>query len=470
MSEIYIQEPATSGKVILKTSLGDIEIELWTKETPKACRNFIQLCMEGYYDGTIFHRVIKKFIAQGGDPTGTGLGGESIYGEFFKDEIHSRIRFVRRGLVAMANDGKDSNGSQFFFTLGSASELQGKHTIFGKVVGKTLYNMTRFDDLEVDRNDRPLYPPKIISTEVVLNPFTDIVPRVEEKRKEEKKDEVKPKPEKKEKKDFKLLSFGDEAEEEEEELGMVIESFKEKSKSSHDIIKDDPRLSSIPAVDPLTALMSRKRQRKSSGDKNDEKTAKKSEESPEKVKKTITQNEDEKEESEDEELYESEEKRKEKKVADARKEYESLQKEIRRDKSMKKKAEKESRKKSSNPMVEEFKAENQMFKGITSNLPRGDQSEILFERFKRGIRILKEGTHSDTETDEKPEPIFEDPNAAAVFSHKFSCQNDEATILAKDANLKNEEDWYDIHDPRNPINKRRREAESIEKPAKKVER
>lgn len=70
--------------MILKTTLGDIEIELWSKETPKACRNFVQLCMEGYYDNTIFHRIIKDFIAQGGDPTGTGQGGESIYGQPFK--------------------------------------------------------------------------------------------------------------------------------------------------------------------------------------------------------------------------------------------------------------------------------------------------------------------------------------------------------------------------------------------------
>lgn len=70
--------------MLLKTSVGDIDLELWTKEAPKACRNFIQLCMEGYYNGTIFHRVVKGFIVQGGDPTGTGQGGESIYGQPFK--------------------------------------------------------------------------------------------------------------------------------------------------------------------------------------------------------------------------------------------------------------------------------------------------------------------------------------------------------------------------------------------------
>lgn len=84
MSNIYVNEPATNGKVILKTTVGEIEVELWSKETPKACRNFVQLCMEGYYDDTAFHRLVRGFIVQGGDPTGTGEGGESIYGEPFK--------------------------------------------------------------------------------------------------------------------------------------------------------------------------------------------------------------------------------------------------------------------------------------------------------------------------------------------------------------------------------------------------
>eukprot|EP01133_Synstelium_polycarpum_P009808 gene9808-11457_t len=108
----------------------DLEIELWPKEAPKAVRNFVQLCLEHYYDGCIFHRVIKQFIAQTGDPTGTGEGGESIYnGEPFKDEFHSRLRFTRRGL------------------------------------------------LEVDENDMPLFPPKILGTQVVWNPYEDMVPR-----------------------------------------------------------------------------------------------------------------------------------------------------------------------------------------------------------------------------------------------------------------------------------------------------
>jgi len=75
MSSNYVQEPPTTGKVILYTSHGELDIELWTRETPLACRNFIQLCMEGYYDNTIFHRIIPSFMIQGGDPTGTGTGG-----------------------------------------------------------------------------------------------------------------------------------------------------------------------------------------------------------------------------------------------------------------------------------------------------------------------------------------------------------------------------------------------------------
>jgi peptidyl-prolyl cis-trans isomerase SDCCAG10 len=151
---------------MLKTTVGEILIELWSKECPKACRNFIQLCMEGYYDGTIFHRVVKDFIVQGGDPTGTGQAGESIYGEPFKDEFHSRLRFNRRGLVGMANADRDDNGSQFFFTLtNQCAELTKKHTLFGKVVGNTLYNMLKLGESECI-DERPSRPHKVTSAEV----------------------------------------------------------------------------------------------------------------------------------------------------------------------------------------------------------------------------------------------------------------------------------------------------------------
>lgn len=92
----------------------------------------------------------------GGDPNGDGTGGESIYGDVFKDEFHSRLRFVRRGLVAMANSGKDDNASQFFFTLAEAPELQNKHTLFGKITGDTIYNMLKLEEGIVDHTEKPL--------------------------------------------------------------------------------------------------------------------------------------------------------------------------------------------------------------------------------------------------------------------------------------------------------------------------
>ncbi|NWV64261.1 CWC27 protein, partial [Malurus elegans] len=204
-----------------------------------------------YYNNTIFHRVVPGFIVQGGDPTGTGSGGESIYGAPFKDEFHSRLRFNRRGLVAMANAGPHDNGSQFFFTLGRADELNNKHTIFGKVTGDTIYNMLRLAEVEVDKEERPLSPHKIRSTEVLFNPFDDIVPRPNRKLKKDKPEEETKKSKVKGTKNFNLLSFGEEAEEEEEEVSRVSQSMKGKSKSSHDLLKDDPHLSSVPAVKRL---------------------------------------------------------------------------------------------------------------------------------------------------------------------------------------------------------------------------
>jgi len=170
-------EPNTFGKVILHTTLGPLDVELWPKEAPKAVRNFVQLCLEHYYDGCIFHRLIKDFIVQTGDASGTGDGGESIYGEEFAREVHSRLRFSHRGILAMAG-GADGNLSQFFITLDKAPQLDRKHTIFGKLTGNAIYNLLPVNDLPVGDNERPLFPPKILRTEVLACPFDDIVPRV----------------------------------------------------------------------------------------------------------------------------------------------------------------------------------------------------------------------------------------------------------------------------------------------------
>ncbi|GJD11112.1 Peptidyl-prolyl cis-trans isomerase CWC27 [Galdieria sulphuraria] len=159
MSFIYVAEPPTCGKVVLKTTVGDIEIELWTKEAPKACKNFIQLSLSGYYDGCPFHRIAKGFLVQTGDPTGTGTGGQSIYGAPFPNEIHSRLKFRHRGMVAMACDEPNQNNSQFFITLDRCDWLNGQHTIFGKVVGNTIFNVLRIADWSpVDEHERPQEP------------------------------------------------------------------------------------------------------------------------------------------------------------------------------------------------------------------------------------------------------------------------------------------------------------------------
>eukprot|EP00752_Nemacystus_decipiens_P004159 g3805.t1 len=249
MSNIYHTEPATRGKVLLHTSFGDIDIELWAKECPKACRNFVQLAMEGYYDNTVFHRVIRKFMVQGGDPTGTGKGGESIYGKPFRDEIHTRIKFNHRGQVAMANENEPgTNHSQFFFTLDSAPHLDKKHTIFGKITGNTIFNALRMGDIEADKDDRPLEPPRLVSVEVLLNPFDDIVPRnlsgrgaAANAEAEAAAAEAKKKRRKKQgKKDFKLLSFGEEADQEEKELDALVKVDGGRGvKSAHDALDDD---------------------------------------------------------------------------------------------------------------------------------------------------------------------------------------------------------------------------------------
>ncbi|EFJ41343.1 hypothetical protein VOLCADRAFT_68363 [Volvox carteri f. nagariensis] len=247
MSNIYNLEPPTKGKVILHTSLGDLEIELWPKEAPKACRNFVQLCAEGYYDNTIFHRIIKDYIAQGGDPTGTGTGGESIYGEPFRDEFHSRLRFTHRGLVACANQNvPHSNGSQFFITLDKADFLNNRNTIFGRVVGDTVYNMLRFNDIPVDDDDRPLEPVAIREAEVVWNPFDDLAPRVDrealraEQQAQRAADEARKRSAGRTK-NLALLSFGDEAEEEEEAVAAAADRKTTKIRSAHDVLTEDER-------------------------------------------------------------------------------------------------------------------------------------------------------------------------------------------------------------------------------------
>ncbi|KAJ6870859.1 hypothetical protein NC652_036503 [Populus alba x Populus x berolinensis] len=110
-------------EVTLETSMGPFTVELYYKHAPRTCRNFLELSRRGYYDNVKFHRIIKDFIVQGGDPTGTGRGGKSIYGDKFEDEINPELKHTGAGILSMANAGPNTNGSQFFITLSPTQSL-----------------------------------------------------------------------------------------------------------------------------------------------------------------------------------------------------------------------------------------------------------------------------------------------------------------------------------------------------------
>ncbi|KAL8094912.1 hypothetical protein AgCh_036429 [Apium graveolens] len=150
-------------EVTLETSMGSFTVEMYYKHAPKTCKNFIELSRKGYYDGVKFHRIVKDFIVQGGDPTGTGRGGQSIYnnGGKFEDEIHPKLKHTGAGILSMANAGPNTNGSQFFITLAPTQSLDGKHTIFGRVC-RGLEIVKRLGSVQTDNNDRPIHDVKIL--------------------------------------------------------------------------------------------------------------------------------------------------------------------------------------------------------------------------------------------------------------------------------------------------------------------
>lgn len=182
------KNPKKKGYVQLHTTHGDLNLELHCDITPRACENFITLCERGYYDGIAFHRSIRNFMIQGGDPTGTGKGGQSIWGKPFKDEVNSKLLHSGRGVVSMANSGPHTNGSQFFILYKSANHLNFKHTVFGGVVGG-MTTLAAMEKVPVDDDDRPLEEIKIVNVSVFVNPYTE-PDEEEEKEKAEKEKEV----------------------------------------------------------------------------------------------------------------------------------------------------------------------------------------------------------------------------------------------------------------------------------------
>jgi peptidylprolyl isomerase len=160
---------AANPIAVLETSKGDIEIELRPDLAPKTVENFVTHIKNGYYNGLIFHRIIKDFMIQGGDPTGTGRGGESIWGGKFEDEFNSKANFFNPGVLAMANAGPNTNGSQFFITTAPTPWLNGKHTIFGYVKGKK-----SFQTLEKLNNVRTMgryYGDKPVEKQLIIKAY-----------------------------------------------------------------------------------------------------------------------------------------------------------------------------------------------------------------------------------------------------------------------------------------------------------
>jgi peptidylprolyl isomerase len=155
------EKTEVKNMVVLETTQGVIEIKLKDDIAPKACENFRGLVEKGYYNGIIFHRVIKDFMVQCGDPTGTGRGGQSIWGKPFGDEVSKSVMFDKKGILAMANAGPNTNGSQFFITTKPTPWLNMKHTIFGEVVSG-YDSVEKIENTKVGPMDKPLEDQKII--------------------------------------------------------------------------------------------------------------------------------------------------------------------------------------------------------------------------------------------------------------------------------------------------------------------
>jgi peptidyl-prolyl cis-trans isomerase-like protein 2 len=191
--EEYMLKPKRvklKGYARLTTNVGDLNIELYPEYAPKAVWNFIQLSKRGYYQGVQFHRNIKNFMIQGGDPTGTGRGGQSCWGKTFSDEFEGPLVHDARGILSMANKGKDTNTSQFFITYRAVPHLNRKHTIFGRVT-EGLDTLKRLEETPVDDNDRPTARCEIEDIVVYVDPFEEFLKqRSEQESAEARKEEL----------------------------------------------------------------------------------------------------------------------------------------------------------------------------------------------------------------------------------------------------------------------------------------
>ncbi|KAH7132617.1 hypothetical protein B0J11DRAFT_522117 [Dendryphion nanum] len=175
-NEDYMLKPKrvkNKGYARISTSLGDLNIELLPEFAPRAVWNFVKLAQKGYYRDTIFHRNIKGFMIQGGDPTGTGRGGQSIWGKPFEDEFDGPEKHDKKGVLSMANKGKGTNTSQFFITYRPVPHLDRKHTIFARIVGGLDTTLKSMELAPVGEKDKPVDDIEIHDVVVFVDPFEE---------------------------------------------------------------------------------------------------------------------------------------------------------------------------------------------------------------------------------------------------------------------------------------------------------
>lgn len=186
--EEYMLKPKRvklTGYARMETNHGSLNLELYPEYAPKAVWNFIQLSKQGKYRDISFHRNIKNFMIQGGDPSGTGRGGQSCWGKPFADEFDGPMAHDTRGVLSMANKGKDTNTSQFFITYRQAKHLDNKHTIFGRVVEGENTTLRKLEAVDVDDKSKPIDPCVLRDVVVYVDPFEEWLKQRDNKEAEE---------------------------------------------------------------------------------------------------------------------------------------------------------------------------------------------------------------------------------------------------------------------------------------------
>ncbi|MFN8674569.1 MAG: peptidylprolyl isomerase [Candidatus Sericytochromatia bacterium] len=162
----FVFDKTKEYKVLIETTMGKIKLKTYTKESPKSVENFVTLISRKYYDGIIFHRVIKDFMIQTGDPTGTGRGGSSAWNKEFENENSPKLAYNKEGIVGMANHGRDTNGSQFFITTGARPHLNGGYTIFAEVI-EGMDVVKAIENVKTSAGDRPEKEVKMLKVTLV---------------------------------------------------------------------------------------------------------------------------------------------------------------------------------------------------------------------------------------------------------------------------------------------------------------